>query len=104
MQTTFLTEDQIWGGSALDVIKKYGTQTALTDLAIALGGYMGSGSTTSEGDKAGYVWSASASDVVVTGASCLTAEAGATSTRMNGESLDAPLCHHPSHLKSARTQ
>lgn len=61
MQTTFLTEDQIWGGSALDVIKKYGTQTALTDLAIALGGYMGSGSTTSEGDKAGYVWSASAS-------------------------------------------
>lgn len=62
MQTTFLTEDQIWGGSALDVIKKYGTQTALTDLAIALGGYMGSGSTTSEGDKAGYVWSASADD------------------------------------------
>ncbi len=61
MQTTFLTEDQIWGGSALDVIKKYGTQTALTDLAIALGGYMGSGSTTSEGDKAGYVVSASAS-------------------------------------------
>lgn len=60
MQTTFLTEDQIWGGSALDVIKKYGTKTALTDLAIALGGYMGSGSTTSEGDKAGYVWSASA--------------------------------------------
>ena len=62
MQTTFLTEDQIWGGSALDVIKKYGTKTALTDLAIALGGYMGSGSTTSEGDKAGYVWSASAHD------------------------------------------
>ena len=62
MQTTFLTEDQIWGGSALDVIKKYGTKTALTDLAIALGGYMGSGSTTSEGDKAGYVWSASADD------------------------------------------
>ena len=62
MQTTFLTEDQIWGGSALDVIKKYGTKTALTDLAIALGGYMGSGSTTSEGDKAGYVWSASAYD------------------------------------------
>ena len=60
MQTTFLTEDQIWGGSALDVIKKYGTKTALTDLAIAFGGYMGSGSTTYEGDKAGYVWSASA--------------------------------------------
>ena len=65
MQTTFLTEDQIWGGSALDVIKKYGTKTALTDLAIALGGYMGSGSTTSEGDKAGYVWSASAHDGLV---------------------------------------
>ena len=103
MQTTFLTEDQIWGGSALDVIKKYGTQTALTDLAIALGGYMGSGSTTSEGDKAGYVWSASAG--VRTFASCVTAGARAAGTLISGgESPDAPLCHHPSHLKSARTQ
>lgn len=102
MQTTFLTEDQIWGGSALDVIKKYGTQTALTDLAIALGGYMGSGSTTSEGDKAGYVWSASAD--VFTFASCIAAVARTTFTLIDGESPDAPLCHHPSHLKSARTQ
>lgn len=60
MRTTFLTEDQIWGSKALDVIKKYGIKTGLTDLAIALGGCMGRGSTTSEGEKAGYVWSASA--------------------------------------------
>ena len=103
MQTTFLTEDQIWGGSALDVIKKYGTQTALTDLAIALGGYMGSGSTTSEGDKAGYVWSASAS---VNNVRVVRYGGGEDVlwTLIYGESPDAPLCHHPSHLKSARTQ
>ncbi|MDO4162292.1 MAG: hypothetical protein Q4D80_04740, partial [Pseudomonadota bacterium] len=60
MRTTFLTEDQIWGNNALEVIKKYGTRTGLTDLTVALGGCMGRGSTTSEGEKAGYVWSASA--------------------------------------------
>lgn len=36
MRTTFLIEDQIWGSKALDVIKKYGIKTGLTDLAIAL--------------------------------------------------------------------
>lgn len=59
MNTTLLTEDQIWGGQALDVMKKYGPKTALTDLAIALGGLMGRTSTTSEGERSGYIWSAS---------------------------------------------
>jgi len=58
METTFLTEDQIWGDKALQVIKSYGTKTGMSDLAIALGGYMGS-NTTSDGQRAGSVWSAS---------------------------------------------
>ena len=60
MNTTLLTEDQIWGNRALDVMKKYGTRTALTDLAIVLGGLMGRSTTTSEGERSGYFWSASA--------------------------------------------
>ena len=60
MNTTLLTEDQIWGNQALDVMKKYGTRTALTDLAIVLGGLMGRSTTTSEGERSGYIWSASA--------------------------------------------
>lgn len=51
MRTTFLTEDQIWGNNALDVIKKYGIKTGLTDLAIALEGCIGRGNTTSEGER-----------------------------------------------------
>ena len=58
MNTTLLTEDQIWGNQALDVMKKYGTRTALTDLAIVSGGLMGRSATTSEGERSGYIWSA----------------------------------------------
>lgn len=60
MNTTLLTEDQIWGDQALDVMKKYGLKTALTDLAIVLGGLMSRTNTTSEGERSGYIWSASA--------------------------------------------
>lgn len=60
MQTTFLTEDQIWGDHALDVIKAYGRPAAPTDLAIVLGGLMGNSATTCEGEKSGFIWSASA--------------------------------------------
>lgn len=59
MNATFLTEDQIWGNSALDVIKQYGTTVGVTDLGIALGALMGSYKT-SDGLRAGAVWSASA--------------------------------------------
>ena len=58
MDITFLTEEQIWGDKALQVMKDYGTKTGMSDLAIALGGYMGS-NTTSDGQRTGYVWSAS---------------------------------------------
>ena len=60
VRATLLTEEQIWGSSSLDVMENYGRATALTDCAIALGGLMGSSATTVEGDRSGYLWSASA--------------------------------------------
>lgn len=62
MDATFLTEEQIWGDDALDVIKKYGTVVGATDLAIALGAYMGNGTKTSDGLRSCACWSASADD------------------------------------------
>ncbi|MDE3038121.1 MAG: hypothetical protein KGJ21_06700, partial [Pseudomonadota bacterium] len=62
MDITFLTEEQIWGDKALQVMRDkggYGTKTGMSDLAIVLGGLMGSSSKTSDGQKAGYLWSAS---------------------------------------------
>lgn len=61
MDFTFLKKDQIWGDNALDVIKKYGTKVAPTDLAAVLGAYMNGvyGCRTSEGDLTCYAWSAS---------------------------------------------
>ena len=40
MDFTFLTEDQIWGDDALEVMKRYGTKVAPTDLTVILGGDM----------------------------------------------------------------
>ncbi|MBO5138226.1 MAG: hypothetical protein J6B89_01130 [Bacilli bacterium] len=37
---TFLTEEQIFGSSAIDIIKKRGTKAAITDFSILLGGYV----------------------------------------------------------------
>ncbi|MDX2095838.1 MAG: hypothetical protein SFW64_07885 [Alphaproteobacteria bacterium] len=61
-KVTLLTEEQHWGDARgngqLEVIKRYGTKTGLSDLAVLLGGYVGS-HTTRDGQRAGYVWSAS---------------------------------------------
>ncbi len=60
MDFTFLTEDQIWGDDALDVMKKYGTAVAPTDLTAILGGVMNStGTKISEGETPCASWSAS---------------------------------------------
>ncbi len=60
MDFTFLKEDQIWGDDALDVMKRYGTKVAPTDLTVILGGYMtGGGDRTSEDDLTCASWSAS---------------------------------------------
>ncbi|MBO7483652.1 MAG: hypothetical protein J6T55_00820 [Alphaproteobacteria bacterium] len=57
---TFLKKDQIWGYGALEVMKKYGSKVAPTDLTVILGGYMTyKGNRTSEGDLACTSWSAS---------------------------------------------
>ena len=37
---TFLTEEQIFGIEQLDIIKKYGSECAITDFSILLGGYV----------------------------------------------------------------
>ncbi len=59
VQITLLTEEEIWGETALDVLKIYGTKTALSDLAIVLGGWLGSAGTTIEGERSGYIWTSS---------------------------------------------
>ena len=57
---TLLSEEQIWGDDALDVMKRYGTKVAPTDLTVILGGYMTDGDTrTSEDDLTCASWSAS---------------------------------------------
>ena len=103
MNTTLLTEDQIWGNQALDVMKKYGTRTALTDLAIVLGGLMGRSTTTSEGERSGYVWSASASAYGGVRAVDYVGDENFSDPQLRRPPF-GPLCLHPRHLKSVRTQ
>jgi len=60
METTFLTENQIWGADALSVLKEYGVAAAPTDLAVILGAYLGGSQVDQEGHLSGAFWSASA--------------------------------------------
>ena len=62
MNFTFLKDEQIWGDTALDVLKTYGTRVAPTDLAVLLGGKMNQNARTSEDDFACLSWSASSVD------------------------------------------
>ena len=59
MEVTFLREEDIWGDNALEVIKAYGTAVGISDVAIALGTMMGSGTQNSAGVASGLAWSAS---------------------------------------------
>ena len=61
MEVTFLREEDIWGDRALEVIQAYGTAVGISDVAIALGTCMGSGTKNSAGVASGYAWSASSS-------------------------------------------
>ncbi len=60
---TFLTEDEIFGYSQLDILEKYGTKCAITDFSILLGGYVAQNYYTSEGetlkDRTGWWWTKS---------------------------------------------
>lgn len=59
MEVTFLREEDIWGDRALEVIQAYGTKVGISDVAIALGTMMGSGTKNSAGVASGVAWSAS---------------------------------------------
>lgn len=63
MNFTFLTEEQCFGNSQLDILKKYGTKCAITDFSILLGGFVSSDYHTSEGnsrkDRACWWWTKS---------------------------------------------
>ena len=61
IKITLLKKEQIWGFNALQIIKDYGRKASLTDLAIVLSGpILGKSSkTTSEGDRAGFIWTSS---------------------------------------------
>ena len=60
---TFLTEEQIYGNSQLDILKKYGTRCAITDFSILIGGYVSSNYYTDEGnskkDRTSWWWTKS---------------------------------------------
>ena len=59
MEVTFLREEDIWGDRALEVIQAYGTKVGISDVAIALGTCMGSGTKNSAGVASGVAWSSS---------------------------------------------
>ena len=63
LDLTFLTEEQIFGNSQLDILRRYGTKCAITDFSILLGGYVSDGWYTDEGnskkDRTGYWWTRS---------------------------------------------
>ena len=59
MEVTFLREEDIWGNDALEVIQAYGTAVGISDVAIALGTMMGSGTKNSAGVASGLAWSMS---------------------------------------------
>lgn len=64
---TLLKEEQIWDNKQLDIIKKYGTKAASTDLAVILGAYVNSDVSveTSTGKaRASWWWSASKGDTL----------------------------------------
>ena len=62
MKVTFLREEDIWGNNALEVMQAYGTKVGVSDVAIALGTCMGSGTKNSAGVASGYAWSASSNE------------------------------------------
>ncbi len=62
MEVTFLREEDIWGDRALEVIQAYGTAVGISDVAIALGTCMGSGTKNSAGVASGVAWSASSTE------------------------------------------
>ncbi len=97
MEVTFLREEDIWGDRALEVIQAYGTAVGISDVAIALGTCMGSGTKNSAGVASGVAWSASSSDMITSAPSSITA-ARSTITLSGEEPPGVPLCRSQQHL------
>lgn len=89
MDFTFLDEDQIWGYDALEVMERYGTKVAPTDLAVILGAHMTDGDDrTSEGDLTCASLSAS-SDEDVYYVCCVNLEGNKSWGYTNGRKVSA---------------
>jgi len=59
---TFLTEEQIFGNNQLEILKKYGTQSILTDFSILLGAYHMYNSYSIDGISTGCWWTKTSFD------------------------------------------
>ena len=97
MEVTFLREEDIWGDRALEVIQAYGTAVGISDVAIALGTCMGSGTKNSAGVASGVAWSASSVDMR-TSAPSTKAATRTTITLTFVKPPGVPLCRSQQHL------
>ena len=112
-ELTLLSEQEVWGvngGRQLDVLEKYGTRSAITDLVILTGGYcedscsyMALDDNSLKG-RTGWVYTRSSDgDGDVRGVILLVL--GITSIAINAMAPSAQLCYHLSFsLKSPRTE
>ena len=96
MEVTFLREEDIWGDRALEVIQAYGTAVGISDVAIALGTCMGSGTKNSAGVASGYAWSASSYDY--DDVRTVNSATGTTITLTYDKPPGVPLCRSQQHL------
>ena len=97
MEVTFLREEDIWGDRALEVIQAYGTAVGISDVAIALGTCMGSGTKNSAGVASGYAWSASSYEFDASAPSSIAASSAAL-TLSHEKPPGVPLCRSQQHL------
>ena len=97
MEVTFLREEDIWGDRALEVIQAYGTAVGISDVAIALGTCMGSGTKNSAGVASGYAWSAS-SNTYGSVRTVLSHGGKHYSNRTDEKPPGVPLCRSQQHL------
>ena len=97
MEVTFLREEDIWGDRALEVIQAYGTAVGISDVAIALGTCMGSGTKNSAGVASGLAWSAPPTKMRTSAPSTSTATSTAM-TLTNEKPPGVPLCRSQQHL------
>ena len=98
MEVTFLREEDIWGDRALEVIQAYGTAVGISDVAIALGTCMGSGTKNSAGVASGYAWSASSHSIMKSSAPSSDSASSTTMTLADDKPPAVPLCRSQQHL------